>query len=65
MKASRKADNMGVASQEDKSATSIERHTMKRMTCIDESEADVEQTVMGTALIMTPWCVFLSMPRHG
>jgi hypothetical protein len=56
---------MGVASQEDKSATSIERHTMKRMTCIDESEADVEQTVMGTALIMTPWCVFLSMPRHG
>ena len=76
MKDSPRADNMGVASREDKSAMSIERstipgvegmaeHTMMGKTCIGESEIDVEQTITGTALIMSPRRVFLSVPLHG
>jgi hypothetical protein len=71
MKASPRADNMDVANQEDKFATSIERstilgvegtagHTMKGKTSISEPETDVQQTITGIALIMTPWPVIFS-----
>ena len=64
---------MGVASREDKFATSIERstiqgvedtagHTTKEMTCIGECETDVGQTIMRAASRMT---LSLCISLHG